>query len=305
MTRYRLFGFTLDSDVRFPELEVDDRAPALWLRTGGRIDASIREITIRVIETEDGEPWLTLTRTSGGFLLEFHERLVVHYRSPQAWITRAPALGDDSFRHLVLDQALPMIVSQEGQTVLHGACAIRDNQAVLFAGPAGSGKSTLVARLLENGWTAAADDAAAVEIVGPEVLVQPSYSGLRLWPDSAEALGLGAGSVVADDSDKRRFTTGSLPRHGIPLGAVYVIDGGRARDAAVRAFSRRDAVMALVRNAYVLDIADRVQARARLESLAQVASRVPVYQLTLPHRYEALGLVTSLVTRDLAAGARA
>ena len=63
--------------------------------------------------------------------------------------------------------------------------------------------------------------------------------------------------------------------------------------------------MALVRNAYVLDIADRVQARARLESLAQVASRVPVYQLTLPHRYEALGLVTSLVTRDLAAGARA
>lgn len=41
---------------------------------------------------------------------------------------------------------------------VHGSCAARDGQAVLVIGPAGSGKSDLVLRLLGRGFTLVADD---------------------------------------------------------------------------------------------------------------------------------------------------
>lgn len=41
---------------------------------------------------------------------------------------------------------------------MHGSCAARGADAVLFLGPPGSGKSDLVLRLLNQGWRLVADD---------------------------------------------------------------------------------------------------------------------------------------------------
>jgi len=42
--------------------------------------------------------------------------------------------------------------------LLHGSCAARSGEAVLFLGPPGAGKSDLCLRLLSRGWTLVADD---------------------------------------------------------------------------------------------------------------------------------------------------
>ncbi len=72
--------------------------------------------------------------------------------------------------------------------LLHGSCAARGADAVLFLGPPGSGKSDLTLRLLHEGWRLVADD--QVEVTAA------ADGGLRAAPPEAlrgllEVRGLG------------------------------------------------------------------------------------------------------------------
>ncbi len=59
---------------------------------------------------------------------------------------------------------------------MHGSCACRDGQAVLFLGPPGAGKSDLVLRLLGRGFDLVADD--QVEISDGIVSAPTTLAGL-------------------------------------------------------------------------------------------------------------------------------
>jgi hypothetical protein len=251
------------------------------------------------VRGNDEEPWLSVGRADHGYVLDFHRLFCLHYRSPLLSWFRRPDVSEASFRHILLDQAFPLIAAQEGHTVLHGACAVCDAGALLFAGPAGCGKSTLVASLLAAGWRSGADDAARIVLQGDVVLARPSYGGLRLWPDSSDALGYAGGAPVAAYSDKRRFRAQG-PVRDVPLRAVYVLRPAAPAPASLRRLSKRDALIALVSNAYVLDIEDREWARAQLETLSTVVERLPVWELSVPHRFEMLNGVRGLVEQQMA-----
>ena len=58
-----------------------------------------------------------------------------------------------------------------GEMLVHGSCAARNGDAVLFLGPPGSGKSDLVLRLIQGcGWMLVADDQVEVAPDGGEGL---------------------------------------------------------------------------------------------------------------------------------------
>jgi HPr kinase/phosphorylase len=59
---------------------------------------------------------------------------------------------------------------------VHGSCAARDGAGVLLVGPAGSGKSDLVLRLIDRGFVLVADD--RVDIDGGHARPPASLAGL-------------------------------------------------------------------------------------------------------------------------------
>ena len=59
---------------------------------------------------------------------------------------------------------------------MHGSCAARDGMGVLLVGPAGSGKSDLLLRLLSRGFFLVADD--RVEVTGPRARAPAALAGL-------------------------------------------------------------------------------------------------------------------------------
>lgn len=299
--RYRFFDFTLDSDVLLPELEPDSSGyPVLILREGGALSGLSADECVQDPGENDARPWPRVVRLDDGYVLAFGDRLSLRYSSGRVDWARAGTLSPDTFRHALLDQALPLIAAHEGRVVVHAACAIQNRRAVLFAGPAGQGKSTLVASLLAHGWQCAADDAVALRVQGERVLVRPSYGGLRLWPDSADALGYAGGDASALSSGKRRF--GSLPisEGELALHAIYALASADPdRIPVVQELSPRESLMALVRNSYVLDPADGGRAAAQFETLAAVVRRIGVRSLVVPHRFEVLDEIRARIERDV------
>jgi hypothetical protein len=101
-----------------------------------------------------------------------------------------------------------------GEMLVHGSCAARDGEAVLFLGPPGTGKSDLVLRLLHRpGWRLVADDQVAVEdgATPPRVGPAPALRGML----EVRGLGILADLPVAEDA-ALRLAVELAPRDAVP-----------------------------------------------------------------------------------------
>src|SRR5262249_9416593 len=134
----------------------------------------------------------------------------------------------------------------------------------------------------------------------------PTYSSLRLWNDSASALGkdLGRRHRVAAYSQKIRVngSTSKIPfcRDPVPLRCVYLLDGRSARRSVlIEPLSERDVFIALVRLTFRLDPYDRAHLANEMDRLARLSRVVSVRRLHVPRRLENLSSVQKAVLLDL------
>ncbi|MBR0657114.1 HPr kinase/phosphorylase [Plastoroseomonas arctica] len=98
--------------------------------------------------------------------------------------------------------------------LVHGGCAARDGWGVLLLGPPGAGKSDLLFRLLDIGWSLVADDQVEIETgVGDDLAASapPALSGLL------ELRGIGVlGDVPVTPRAALRLVARLVPAADVP-----------------------------------------------------------------------------------------
>ena len=251
---------------------------------------------------------MTIGKEIGGYVFLFQKFADFHWSPRQRVLTChiRPATQMTTVRHLLLDQVLPAISSGEDGSGLHASAVVVDGGAVAFAGETGLGKSTLAASFAAAGFPALTDDCLIVKEGGEQFLAVPAYSSLRLWNDSADALGGGLGRRhrVAAYSQKIRVngSTSKIPFCGdpAPLRCVYLLETRAARrEIVIEPLSERAAFIALVRLAFRLDPYDRVHLANEMDRLARLSRLVPVRLLSVPRRLANLSSVQEAVLRDV------
>lgn len=137
-----------------------------------------------------GDISISLARTSKGYLLRFPSLadFIIDEAICRISAWPAPETDEDTLRHLLLDQVLPRVLAHQGRLVLHASAVCVDGQALAFAGETGQGKSTLAASLHLSGYPLLTDDGLLIRIEDTCIKAIPSYQGLRLLPQSIEAL---------------------------------------------------------------------------------------------------------------------
>ena len=212
---------------------------------------------------------------------------------------RADRGTDEMWEHRMVGTAVPLLLAERGDLVVHAAAIETDAGAVLFVGPAGRGKSTLALTAPALGLRLLAED--GVDVDGDGV-VWPGPRGVRVRQDVVDALAL-----------ETRSRPGATPRrkatHFIP-DALYADHPGRLAAVVLLAERSRDglvteplepaaAIPALIPS-LIFGGSDRL---AQAFGLAcGLVERVPLFRAAMPDDLaaapDALRAILGLATRS-------
>ncbi len=314
MTAYRICDFAMDSNIPFVELPRSLGASSeLSFRLG--LNQPIHRMAPRWLHhrnAPDGRIWMVVGELGSDYLVRFpqYADFLVSVDRPAIRAHRRRDIPLRHVRHLLLDQVLPMVLSRQGNLVLHASAISTPHGAVAFAGRSGMGKSTLTASLVHRGFPQLSDDFLLLRESLSGLIAVPSYPGMRLWADSAaEMFGSGAGGAATRVGGKRRCGVGprAVPfASGVePLARVYLLGlpgEGEGDSVRVTRVGSGEAFGEMVRQCFRLDHTDRDSLRTQFEALGRAAT-LPIFRrLLFPRRYSALSEVHDAILNDLTSG---
>jgi hypothetical protein len=308
---YRFCGLTIVSDLALPQLR---RAPpelaecAITLAPDAPSPRRVK--WFHEWRPPGGAAWLSIGRVADGYLLRFSDQaeFIVAADGSRIAVRPGDALPEETLRHLLIDQVLPLVVSRRGRLCLHASAVhLAGIGAVAFVGQTGRGKSTLAAALAGGGGRIITDDCLAVDFVGGRAFALPGYPGLRLWPGPAAHPSLRGASTrqVAHYSRKRRVDRAALPFHArpSPLRALFLLSPRATAGPALslRRCRGQARLIGLARFAYALDVEDPKGLARTFAGLATLATSVPVLRLRLRHGHGRLPSAAALLRDHLSA----
>ena len=318
---FRVGGLVIDADTpldglrRLEEPDATDVAHAhVRVRLCGSIGApSVDEAAgvwfVSPYRDERGVPLLTIWTVGAGYLLRYAEgaSFVVSAsgREVDGWwdapLTEADAAG------YLLGGVLAFVVRLRGRVPLHASAVVIEDQAVLFAGDAGAGKSSLAAAFAILGYPILSDDVVVMDDSGDGVRAHPSHPRLSIWPDAASSLfsakSLPAHSPVYDKrrldllADGYRFHDRAEPVGRICILAPRTVSG---RLPEIQDLRPQTALMKLVRHTYSNYLLDAPMRSREFDLLGRVAASVRVSELKLGEGLDTLVSDCRLLTTRLA-----
>jgi hypothetical protein len=311
--QYRLYGLNIDSHVLLFET-----APAKNTNVEVRIknvspqkSFSSRPRWFMNWSLPGGEKWLSCAKTDGGYLLRFNELadFTVDRIGSKIGCTPRPGIPDDTIQHLLLDQVIPLVINLRGGEALHASAILTSHGVVAFAGPAGSGKSTLTGSLMKMGYPFVSDDCLTLREKDQTFFAIPAYPGLRLWDDAQELLfgRNGNKTSVAHYTSKLRVSIEGGPKsyspEPKPFARLYDIVNSPETDETseimIENLSLRNSFMALVRCAFRLDITDQQMLARQFLFLKRLTSTISVRRFSFPRNFRYLPVVQKAILNDL------
>ena len=315
---YRVSSLTITSNVALPELPPGNGSePQSSFHLAGaeepRPDASdwFHRWTF-----PNGAYWLAFARHPSGYLLRFPD-LGDFLVSADGRSVRCYPQGEtpiETIRHLFLDQVFPLVLSRQGRLVIHASAVLTPAGAVAFVGSTGQGKSTLALSFATQGFPFLADDCLVLEEDQGQLMAMPSYPGLRLWPETVSEIFERAPALaeVAHYSSKKRLSpSGELPfsREPAPLSRVYFLAeppevqvNGEASPVEIQPLAAREALLGLIRYAYLLDITDRETLRDKFDGCGRLAAMPLFYRLRFQREFSLLPQVRAAILDHLSPG---
>lgn len=236
MYRYRLYGWTIVSDLEFPQLvtEKEDmpQAPEIYVEAY-EIPGEIKEITDKKYVFGRERSWLA--NKTVWIMVEGGTHI------------RYQLTGGGMPTYLqtyILGYGMSMLAMQRGNLAIHCSAVADADGAVLIAGESGAGKSTLTTAFLEKGYRLLADDMAIVETAQGSTMVHPAFPFQKLCRNVAMEKGYKMEELIYIDEEKDKFLVpyrGDFGVEPVPVKAFIMLglsDGETVSVKEIKGFDR-------------------------------------------------------------------
>lgn len=300
MYHYRVFGLSLRSAIRLPELTPCAEA--------GSDAVEIILGPVPVLSPGDGrQHWLSPHKDGAVLTVDDVGRFQIR-DGREIVVDQHPAASDRNVRLFLLGSAMGVLLHQRGLLPLHANAIEVGGRVAAFLGHSGAGKSTLAASFHDAGYRILSDDVCVVMREPEGFVAQPGIPRLRLWRDAVERSGRTTeGHERAFDTlDKYTVRTDEAAQSGpLPVGAIYLLtrqDEGQP-DFEIRRLSGGEAVRVLIENTYRGAFIETIgDPRRHFEICLQIGREVPVYEMRRPWDEARIGEAIAQVEAHLCAG---
>ena len=119
-----------------------------------------------------------------------------------------------------------VLLMQRGIILFHASSIMTENGAVLFLGPSGIGKSSILAALLNRSYSILSDDASGIVLdADKRFLVLPAFFCTRLRMDTLKMVGwrVPAQTLMREGTDKHTLPVERFHSTPAPLHSVYIL----------------------------------------------------------------------------------
>lgn len=312
---FRIFDITVCSGFPLPELPQlsgQDFALTVVLGTGDpdQFDSQGFKTAFEWRDYDDRVVcWCD--RKGDEYLYVFPQNATFHITSDKR-ITcfLAPESSMQMLRHLLLNQIIPRYLATQGRLVLHASAVTLENgKSVAFLGNSGFGKSTLVSSFHRHGAQLINDDCILLECGDKGVTVIGGLVGIRLFPDSVNAVFTEASgfSNYTPYTDKQQLflqqDVGDKAPEPRVLDAMFLLNDPQESsvdDISIQPVSGGAAMMGMIYSAFSLDPADRKMLVANFNNVGQaISDRMSIYSLQYPRVHEQLAQVRAAVIKQV------
>jgi hypothetical protein len=279
MTLYTAHGLQIDSEVPLP-----------GLLPGSNQDSDVR-IRYGSVPTSLPNPLAqsnTFQATPDTFLLAVRDvaRFLV-VKGQDILIERFPNCKEELLLLYLMGSTLGVILHQRGLLVMHASTIQTARGAVLFVGPSGHGKSTLLAALVQRGYAMVADDVTAVSLEATSSPVANSaFPRLRLCGDAAVRLNYSVEDlqpVRSWDAEKYHVPVTCFCPNPLPIHAIYTLNVHELTDILLEPVSSVQRFAIVATNTYRYRFLEGLgQRQMHFNAATQLANAVHVGSITRP-----------------------
>ncbi len=179
-------------------------------------------------------------------------------------------------RQILLGPVLVFALALRGVWSLHASAVMYGEHTIAFLGESGDGKSTLAGYLSQNtSWDLVADDILPVRIMANDVQILPRFPQLKLAPNAQPGTGLG---------------------ESLSLKNIFVLKQAEVRESpALQALTSAQSAQALLSHIAGARMFDSNLLAKHLQFCAQAAPQISFYELSYPHRRDALPTIQEML----------
>ncbi len=282
MTRYRLFGLTIDSTIPLPASPLD------VTQAGPASDVVIAYGDTPEQLTQPRSKGIRYQAAPGEFLLRV-DSVARYYVRDGRTVTIQPEPGVEEERILIflMGSAIGALLHQRNTLVLHAGAIAVHGKSVLFCGQSGVGKSTLAAGFHERGYPFLADDVCAIAIGDGGPSVVPGVPRLKLWADALKKLDKDKDQLKGvrwtQGLDKYLLPVEPLYKTPVALQSIFVLNTSNKDQIEITALRGGEKIQPIINNTYRFRfLAGLGGKKEHFTQCAAVATRADVYRTVRP-----------------------
>ncbi len=127
----------------------------------------------------------------------------------------------------LLSEVIGLILYQRGLFLLHGSAVKIEDNAAVFLGIPGAGKSTTAAAFGKAGHTVLTDDLVAIQLMNGKPYVVPAFGEYKIWKNTVDGLNIDESKLKPSFEGSTKFLVNpsltDFPQTPVPLHTITLL----------------------------------------------------------------------------------
>ena len=291
---YSVFGLNVESELELPGVPKGNyNSCDLTITEGDVPDNLVEYVEYQGNFQYVGNEFLFKSKNSGKFLVKDSDTIIFERYKNSTY---------EDVRVLLLSVVLGIVLHKKEKFPLHASAVEHNGKTLLFSGQCGIGKSTLATAFIKRGAKLISDDITVIETLGNKFFAAPSFSHIKLWPDSLHALGFTPTDFekFRPRLEKRKMTWDNMREEKAEIYALFFLQRNNMNKHKIEAPSIQDKISLLENNTFRIQHLKRIgNNQKHFETCCALAKSIPIKRLTYPQGEFMLDKTIDLIINDI------